>query len=92
MKKPTLTRRQKQVLCLATFSNRQIASILGISDRTVAHHFTALYERLDLGHVSQAQGCRRIVAVTEALRLGLVTLDDIAPGDRPMKAGGGTEN
>jgi len=85
MKKPTLTCRQKQVLRLVTFPNRRIARILGISPKTVACHLNATYKRLNLDHVSRAKGCRRIAAVTEALRRGFVTLEEIAEGDRPVK-------
>ncbi|MCK5644593.1 MAG: hypothetical protein KAJ19_27595 [Gammaproteobacteria bacterium] len=83
MKKPTLTSRQKQVLCLVTHPNRQIASILGISQRIVRRTLASIYKLFGLGYVSQR--CKRIVAVTEALRLGLVTLGEISPGDRPIR-------
>ena len=83
MKKPTLTSHQKRVLCLVAHPNRQIANILGISESTVARTLTGVYERLDLGHISRARGCRRTAAVVEAVRRGLVTLKEVSPGDRP---------
>ena len=83
MKKPTLTPRQRQVICLVAHPNRQIANILGISQSTVARTLTGVYKLLDLGHVSRARGCRRTAAVVKALRLGLVTLKEVSPGDRP---------
>ena len=78
-----LTQRQKRVLCLVAHPNRQIADILGISQSTVARTLTDVYEHLDLGHVSRAKGCRRTAAVVKALRLGLVTLKEVSPGDLP---------
>ena len=51
-----LTSRQLEVAALIArgYSNKRIASELGISEHTVARHLAAIYERLDCGRVEVA--------------------------------------
>lgn len=83
MTKPILTDHQKQILCLITHPNKQIAAILGISRKTVNNDLTNIYQSLHLDHISRAPGSRRIAAITTALQHDIITLDEISPGDRP---------
>ena len=61
---PDLTQREKQVLALAAegYGNREIAARLGISEHTVKHHITSLFEktgrtsRVDLAVYAMQQG------------------------------------
>ena len=72
-----LTPRQRQALCLATLTNREIAARLGISWHTVKNLLTDAYARLDVGDGSFAG--KRTLALVLALRRGIVTLDEIEP-------------
>jgi len=65
----SLTARERQVLGLLAqgFSNRQIATRLGLSARTVETHIGNLYQKLDVR--------TRVQALYQAARLGLVDLD-----------------
>jgi DNA-binding CsgD family transcriptional regulator len=53
-----LTRRQGQILALVVEgrSNRAIAALLGVGERTVEAHLTAIYER------AQVEGRSQLVA------------------------------
>jgi len=76
---PELTLRQHQVLCLATWTNRQIARELGITEQSVKGHFTKIYRAL-LGRAPyRAPRSGRIQALMCALECGMVGLEDIAP-------------
>ena len=54
--KSKLTRRERDVLrlCAMSFSNEQIAKVLGIEDRTVKNNLTTIFSKLHLKHRSQA--------------------------------------
>ena len=69
---PRLTRRHQQILQLAAngYSNKLIGSRLGTAENTVKSQMQALMRRL---HVDD-----RTQAVTVALRLGLISLEDVA--------------
>jgi len=76
-----LTQRQLQVLRHATRSNRWIAGRLGLATRTVKNHFWSIGHRLGL------PGGSRCTALMEALRWGIIALDEIDPADderRPL--------
>ena len=47
-------------------SNKQIASKLGISDKTVRNHLSRIFRKLDAGNRTQA--------VMNAMRVGLLTI------------------
>jgi DNA-binding CsgD family transcriptional regulator len=61
-----LTVRERQVLGLLAEgrTNQQIASVLGISDRTVGSHVGSIYRKLRVNN--------RVDAAREAIRLGVV--------------------
>ncbi len=75
---PRLTAREQQVLALigSGHTPRQVATVLGISPRTVENHKQQIFAKLDVH--SQAH------AVAYAVRLGLVG----APADRPSEPAG----
>jgi DNA-binding NarL/FixJ family response regulator len=61
-----LSPREREVLSLVAEgrSNQQIATVLGISDRTVASHISSIYRKLGVSN--------RVDAARQAMRLGLV--------------------
>lgn len=65
-----LTRREAEVLKLLAMgaNNRDIASHLGLAERTVKGHVMNIFDKLDVGS--------RTEAVREALRRGWVSLED----------------
>jgi DNA-binding NarL/FixJ family response regulator len=67
-----LTEREMEVLKLAGkgITNREIASELFISDRTVQAHLSHIFSKLEVGS--------RTEAVVHALRRGLLTLEDVS--------------
>ncbi len=69
----TLTDRELDVLRLAAqgLSNRDIASELHLSSRTVQAHLSAIFAKMQVGSRTQA--------VVQALRRGLLTLDEMEP-------------
>ncbi len=85
MDRLTLTDRQKQILCLACYTNGDIARILNIAHSTVKNHFNVIYKSLGLGGVLPTPRARRTVAITTALRHGIIALSEIALGDVPEK-------
>jgi DNA-binding NarL/FixJ family response regulator len=66
-----LTRREAEVLGLLAqgLSNKEIAAILCLSDRTIERHVTGLYRKIGVG--------RRTEATAYALRYGLVDATDL---------------
>jgi len=64
----TLTRRERQVLGLISegLTTRQMARRLGVSERTIESHISALYQKLDVR--------TRVQALHRAAGLGLVEL------------------
>jgi DNA-binding NarL/FixJ family response regulator len=72
---PRLTERELGVVkALAQGkSNKEIAQDMGISDRTVRNHASKIYKKLRIFDRTQA--------LIYALREGLVSLDDLEPGD-----------
>jgi DNA-binding NarL/FixJ family response regulator len=66
-----LTRREAEVLGLLAqgLSNKEIAAILCLSDRTIERHVTGLYRKIGVG--------RRTEATAFALRYGLVDATDL---------------
>lgn len=64
-----LTRREAEVLGLLAqgLSNREIAAVLWLSERTVERHITSLYRKIDVQ--------RRSEATAYAMRHGIVTSD-----------------
>lgn len=78
-----LTPRQREVLCLAAYSNREIARRLGISHQTIKNHWTAIYRRLLPDNRSHARDVNQIRALLAALRQGIVELSDLSYG-RPI--------
>jgi DNA-binding NarL/FixJ family response regulator len=79
-----LTAREREVLGLIarSFTNRQIASRLGISERTVESHISKLYRKLEVKTRSQA--------VARALSLDLVDQAEGAESEGPVSASGGS--
>jgi DNA-binding NarL/FixJ family response regulator len=67
-----LTAREREILALIAHgrSNRDIATILGVTERTVAMHVTHVFGKLDV--VSRTQ------AALWAIREGLVTVEDLS--------------
>lgn len=67
-----LTERELEVLRLAArgLTNRAIGHEIGISDRTVQGHLANIYGKLDAGS--------RTEAVTKAMKLGWIVLDEAA--------------
>jgi DNA-binding NarL/FixJ family response regulator len=65
---PTLTPRERSVLeqLARGLGNKQIAATLGISERTVKFHVSAVFAKLGAGN--------RTEAVTRAAQVGLITL------------------
>ena len=63
-----LSGREIHVLSLVArgLSNKQIASKLGISDKTVRNHLSRIFRKLDAGNRTQA--------VMNAMRVGLLTV------------------
>ena len=80
---PELTPRQREMLCLLTLPNKQIAVTLGITTGGVKNRLTGLYRAL-LGPDPNRRKGARIRALTKALVLGLVEMDDIVDGKWPM--------
>ena len=70
-----LTPRCREVLCLATLSNREIAQRLGINHHTVKNYFTFVRMALDLPAIDRA--AQRLRFLTAALERGVVALDEI---------------
>lgn len=52
---------QKNLVRMALFTNREIASMWGISPRTVAGHFTAVYEKIGAGKGQHRKRKRLII-------------------------------
>ena len=73
-----LTKREREVIVLAASSNRQTALRLGVGEQRVKNVWTAVYRKLG---VTGGKG-KRIRALTTALREGVVSLSEIASGDR----------
>jgi DNA-binding NarL/FixJ family response regulator len=67
---PTLTPRERSVLeqLARGLGNKQIAATLGISERTVKFHVSAVFAKLGAGN--------RTEAVTRAAQAGLITLSE----------------
>jgi LuxR family maltose regulon positive regulatory protein len=65
-----LTRRELQILQLLAqgFTNRQIATTLCLSDKTVAVHMKSIFSKLDVHN--------RVLAVRVGQKLGLLSLED----------------
>ena len=63
---PQLSRRERDVLLWASDgkSNSSIATILGISEKTVEFHFSSVFKKLQVNN--------RILAVLKALRVHLI--------------------
>lgn len=76
-----MTPRQIEILSLVCFTNQQIARQLGVTMPAVRNQFYAIYKRLGLDN-GDSSNMKRIRAVTKALRLGLLALDDLSEGDR----------
>ena len=74
-----LSHQQRQVLSLAALPNRQIATRLEISEKSVKKHFTRLYSKF-LGKDSErvAKDGSRVKLLLLALRLGLVDVEQLA--------------
>lgn len=78
-----LTERQRQMLCLLTLPNKQIAATLGITTDAVKQRLRRLYRDL-LGPDPNRRKGVRIEALVRALVLGLIEMDDIVDGKWPM--------
>ena len=76
MTPPTLTDRQKQLLCLTTYPSKQIAPILGITTQAVRHRLSRIYDALNLPIRT------RTAALIAALQQDLIGLDDISQATR----------
>ena len=65
---PSLTERERQVLSVAAegLTARQIATRLGVAERTVTTHLGRIYGKLGVGG--------RVAAIRSAARSGLVTV------------------
>ncbi len=63
-----LSSREVNVLNLVArgLSNKQIATTLGISDKTVRNHLSRIFRKLD--------ACNRTQAVMNAMRVGLLSI------------------
>ena len=72
-----ITERQREVLCLLPLANNQIAKILGIRLSTVKGHLTGLYRDLLGPDPQRCHRGARIKALTKALEMGLIEMDDI---------------
>jgi DNA-binding CsgD family transcriptional regulator len=68
-----LTERQRMIVCMVTLPNKAIARQLGISRKVVATHFTRVLRKLGAEN--------RLQALLIALRRGVVSLDEVHPGD-----------
>ncbi|MEZ4572829.1 MAG: LuxR C-terminal-related transcriptional regulator [Thermomicrobiales bacterium] len=68
-----MTRRETEVLGLLAqgLSNREIAAVLWLSERTIERHITSLYRKIDVQ--------RRSEATAFALRHGIVASDTHEP-------------
>lgn len=66
---PSLTERQLEVIRLLAIgaTNKEIARVLEVGERTVKYHLAGIFDRLGAGN--------RTEAVTIAMRLGLVTAE-----------------
>lgn len=64
-----LTKREKEVLKLFCYSNREIANILHISIATTKNHVSNILHKLE--------SKTKISAAIKALKLGIIKLDDI---------------
>jgi len=73
-----LTRRQHQILCKATHTNKQIAVELGVSERTIKNHFTNIYRSLLGASSFRAPRSGRTQALVRGLEEGIIEFDDIA--------------
>ncbi len=64
-----LTPREMEVLKLLAhgWHNQRIAEELGVNERTIKYHVSAILEKLEVPN--------RTSAVTEAMRRGLISLD-----------------
>lgn len=81
-----LTPRQREILCLAAYSEYQIAVRLGISPMTVRNHWANIYDRVLGEHRERESGNMvRTKALTMALRAGLIVLNEIDYGRPIMK-------
>ena len=79
-----LTPRQAEILPLLTHSNQQIALRLGISQQTVKNHLTAIYRKLLGYHQKRDEGTARVLALTTALREGIIWT--VEPGPKRHSA------
>lgn len=79
--KEPLTAREKEMLRLvaAGMSNKEIAERLCLSLRTVKAHLSNIFNKMNVASRSEA--------LVEALKVGLITLDDIGREDLPENQG-----
>ena len=73
-----LTPREKEVLCLAEYSNLEIARLLHIELQTVKNYWTEVYRKLNM----DGQKPKRTYALTSALRKGIVTMSEVKDARR----------
>ena len=78
-----LTERQHQMLCLLTLANKHIAATLGISTSGVKGNLNRLYRKLLGPDPNRCKGAR-VKALTKALEMGLVEMDDVVDGKWQM--------
>ncbi|HEY8986957.1 MAG TPA: response regulator transcription factor [Streptomyces sp.] len=72
-----LTARERQILVLISQgnSNRSVAKALGISEKTVKNHLSAIFTKAGVSDRTQA--------VVLGIRCGIVTLEATTPDDAP---------
>lgn len=88
MTETRLTEQQRQTLCLLTLPNKQMGVVLGLSVGGIKKRLTKLYRDLLGADPNRCKGAR-IKALTKALEMGMIEMDDIVDGKWPMTSRGG---
>ena len=79
----TLTKRERQVLLLLTWPNKDIALMLGLKPKTVRNYVTRL--GIKLLAYRESSKCTRIRLLLAALHSRYIRLNEISPGPIVVK-------